>query len=381
MLPTIKVGRGVLTAPRPASHMRRAEDSAPCRKLSGLAVGLTVLLLSNVSSAAEANVALHWNQLPSLPDPIGVAAPFAGVSGGALLVAGGANFPDKAPWEGGRKVWHDMVLVLEQPNGPWKVAGRLPRPLAYGVTVTYGDEIICAGGSDEKQHFAQVFALRWQDGKLAQRTLPSLPRPVANACGAMLDTRFYLAGGISAADATSALAGFYRLDLKTPQPVWTELPSWPGTARMLALAAARDGAFFVVGGVSLTRGPTGQPVRQYLRDAYRYDPARGWKRIADLPHPIAASASPAPNLSDTTFLVISGDDGVNAALTSPAAHPGFTNEVLAYDAARDKWIRIGTTPAPRVTVPAVHWRERWVIPSGEQRPGVRSPEVWSLHAP
>ena len=33
--------------------------------------------------------------------------------GGAILVAGGANFPDKKPWEGGKKVWYDTVFVLE----------------------------------------------------------------------------------------------------------------------------------------------------------------------------------------------------------------------------------------------------------------------------
>jgi hypothetical protein len=35
------------------------------------------------------------------------------VSNGALIVAGGANFPDKAVWEGGRKHWYDNIFVLE----------------------------------------------------------------------------------------------------------------------------------------------------------------------------------------------------------------------------------------------------------------------------
>ena len=39
---------------------------------------------------------------------------------------------------------------------------------------------------------------------------------------------------------------------------------------------------------------------------------------------------------------------------------------------------MGKTPAPHVTTPAANWRGRWVIPSGEVRPGVRSPEVWSF---
>jgi len=57
-----------------------------------------------------------WKPLPPIPDPVGVAAPFAGVSGGALIVAGGANFPDRPPWQGGTKVWHDAVWVLDKPE-------------------------------------------------------------------------------------------------------------------------------------------------------------------------------------------------------------------------------------------------------------------------
>ncbi len=73
---------------------------------------------------------------------------FAGVSGGALVAAGGANFPDRKPWEGGKKVWYDTVFVLEKPDGQWKVAGKLPRPLGYGVSATWRDRVVCVGGSD-----------------------------------------------------------------------------------------------------------------------------------------------------------------------------------------------------------------------------------------
>lgn len=78
-----------------------------------------------------------WEPLPSVPDPEGFASPFAGVAGGALLVAGGANFPDKRPWEGGTKVWHDTVFALGSPDAAWVTAERLPRPNAYGVSVTF----------------------------------------------------------------------------------------------------------------------------------------------------------------------------------------------------------------------------------------------------
>ena len=41
----------------------------------------------------------------------------------------------------------------------------------------------------------------------------------------------------------------------------------------------------------------------------------------------------------------------------------------------------GALPAARVTTPCVYWAGSWVIPSGEVRPGVCSPEVWGFSPP
>src|SRR4051794_9202194 len=60
---------------------------------------LTAYIGPNAAFAMESPVPV-WTQLPSLPDPEGFASAFAGVSHDALLVAGGANFPDKRPWDG-----------------------------------------------------------------------------------------------------------------------------------------------------------------------------------------------------------------------------------------------------------------------------------------
>src|ERR1041385_6647101 len=133
----------------------------------------TFLSLVTLLAGIEVRPA-DWKQLPSLPHKEGFAGSFAGVSHGALLVAGGANFPDKKPWEGGKKIWYDTVFVLEKPDGKWKVAGKLPRLLGYGVSVTRGDCIVCVGGSDNSRHHADAFRLEWKGGKLLTTDLPSL---------------------------------------------------------------------------------------------------------------------------------------------------------------------------------------------------------------
>lgn len=319
---------------------------------------------------------LHWERLPNLPDPVGFAGPFAGVSHGALIVAGGANFPDKLPWEGGAKRWYESVFVLEQPDGKWTVPARLPRPLAYGVSIDTPSGVLCLGGGDADRHYRDVFLLEWQGGQVRRTRLAPLLKPCAYFCGARWENMVYVAGGIEKPNSTTALHTFWALDLSQANAKWKELPPWPGPERMLATAAALEGSFYLFSGTSLHAGPDGKPVRTYLQDAYRYTPRKGWQQLADLPRAAIAAPTPAPVVNKSQLLVISGDDGSKLGFEPPDQHPGFPASVLAYDTKSNTWTTAGAMPSPRVTVPAVIWQKRITIPNGEMRPGVRSPEVW-----
>lgn len=254
---------------------------------------------------------------------------------------------------------------------------KLPRAAAYGVSISMGGEVICAGGSDAREHFRDVYALRWLNGRIETRPLPPLPRPLANGCGALVGTTFYLAGGTDRPDATNALHNFWMLDFGDTNSVWRALDPWPGPARMLAVAGAADGSFFLFSGVELTGDDAGKPVRRYLTDAYRYTPGKGWTRLADLPRATVAAPSPAI-VHGHRLLIVSGDDGKLVNFEPKSAHPGFPRDVLAYDPRTDKWISLGDSPLSRATVPVVEWRGQAVIPNGEARPGIRSPEVWTV---
>jgi N-acetylneuraminic acid mutarotase len=196
----------------------------------------------------------------------------------------------------------------------------------------------------------------------------------------ILGDTLYVAGGIEKPDSTSALKKFFALDLAAKQPAWRELEPWPGPARMLAVAAVQDGSFFLVSGADLSAGADGKPVRTYLKDGYRYTPGKGWQRIADMPRAAVAAPSPAPTLGKTQFLVAGGDDA-SQLTTPPAEHKGFPKFVLTYNTRADRWTEAAPTPAPRVTVPTAQWNGAWLVISGEQKPGIRSPEVWSLRLP
>jgi N-acetylneuraminic acid mutarotase len=315
-------------------------------------------------------------ELAALPNTHGFAGCF-GLSGGRLLVAGGANFPDGVmPWDGGTKVWHRGVFALDpaRPDAGWSRVGELPAAAGYGVSVTLPTGVLLVGGGDATAHSGATRLMRWVDGKVVFTELAPLPVPLANACGAVVDGKVHVVGGITRPDATVANARHFVFD---PSAAWTELPPLPGDGVMLATAAAAaDGTFIVAGGCSLKAGPDGKPVRTYLRKCWKF--AHGeWTAAADLPRAAVGAASPGW-VRDGQFIVVGGDDGTQAG-GDPRTHRGFCRNLLAYVSAADRWTAwpelIEGLP---VTLPGVEAGGGYLLVSGEIRPGVRTPRVIQL---
>jgi N-acetylneuraminic acid mutarotase len=320
--------------------------------------------------------------LPAVPDPNGFAGAFAGVHNGHLLAGGGANFPDGLmPWNGGKKVWHDRVFALGPGKGAaWREIGRLPRPNAYGVSLTIPEGVLIIGGGDAARNFSEVWLMTLERGILAFRALPALPTPLAQMAGAAVGRFVHVSGGIEKPDAIAATARHYRLDLDAIERGWQKMPTIPASGRILAIAAADGEGFYVFGGCSLAPDRANHPSRTYLRDAWRFS-AGTWTRLADLPTALAAAASPAP-VFDHSVYVISGDDGTQIGLPSPADHQGFSRAVLRYDTVANVWHQAGhlELPAP-VTLPTAPWKNGFVCFNGEIRPGVRTTQVFLFRRP
>lgn len=125
---------------------------------------------------------MHWKRLPDLipasdkKQQEGLAGSFAGISRQAILVAGGANFPGARDQfnagqlyahQGLKKNWHDEIYGLV--NGEWKIVGKLPQPLGYGVSIQDGDNIWLIGGETENgAAVASIRQLSWDGNRLRQ---------------------------------------------------------------------------------------------------------------------------------------------------------------------------------------------------------------------
>ena len=215
--------------------------------------------LCTLTVAAEGNDnrfnKVNLQSLPALEVSTnqGVSGAFSGKILGQAVVAGGCNFPNTPAADGGKKVFYKDVYTLQAQK--WTKIGTLPQSLAYGVSVTTPEGIVCLGGNDGKQSSNSVFLLNIKQKDSAGvsiTSLPSLPLPLDNFAGAVApDGTIYIAGGQS-----NGVASQRAFALKKGAKQWEELPLMPDNARIQSTAVVQNGAnsslFLVLGGYSNT---------------------------------------------------------------------------------------------------------------------------------
>lgn len=334
---------------------------------------LIVTLMTITSACKQEPSSLEFKSLSNIPDQVGFAGSFAGISNNTLIVAGGANFPDGgAPWTGSTKVWHDRIFALENDRTEWKTVGKLPRALGYGVSISTDKGLIVIGGSNEEGHYDDVYRLEYAHDSVSYSELPSLPQPLANAAGVILNQVVYVLGGTTDPASVEAENIFWSLDLNNLTAGWKILEPWPGPSRMLAVAGAADESIYLFSGAHLKNG-----VREYLSDSYKYSRNKGWEKLADLPRAVVAAPTPAFTSKEGNLLVFGGDDGSLAGIDpQKEKHPGFSKAVLSYNPESNTWADVAEQPGDAaVTTSLVVWNGEVVIPGGEIRPAVRTTQV------
>lgn len=319
-----------------------------------------------------ADLSLRWQQLADLPDAEGWAGMYAGVSNGALIVGGGANFPEKPLWEGGPKRWTDRMFVLNAPEGFWQEGAALPKPLGYGATVSLPQGVMLIGGSNAEGAVADCYLLNWDGTVLSCKALAPLPVTLTGHAAVVMGGRVYVQGGSIAPGEQDAESRLWVYDPAADS--WSEGAPMPARGRFLQQMAAKGDKIYVLGGIGLKDGEVGRKVRDMLTEAWSYSEAAGWERLADLPHFCAAGPTPAPVIGGRIYL-LGGDDATVKGYT-PQNHPGFHNYTLCYCPCCNEWASAGEMAVARAVLPCAEWNGLAVIVNGEQRPGKRSNQVW-----
>jgi cyclically-permuted mutarotase family protein len=386
--------------------------SAPFKRKVNL---ILLLMLGSIilqCSPGEKNTTMkiNWGSLPDIPpttgqqEQKGLAGALAGVSSGMLIVAGGSNFPDSFPWQGGTKTYYNDIFVfnLNEKDEAWQVAGnKLPQPLAYSACVSVNDAVICIGGENVNGPVSDVLKLNFDQGEVQISSLPDFPVTVSNGGAATIGSVVYVVGG-SGKDGN--ISSLYCADVAKADFEWEALPDMPGPLSNAVVVSQNDGnedCIYVLGG----RNRDGE-LSTFFSSVLKYSPSKKtWELVGDIAqdqnNPITLAAGTGAAVGENHILLFGGDNGklfnkTEAFLNAVAAaetpgekaeinsqkikhlesHPGFSQQVFLYNTLSNECRETATLPFPaQVTTLTVNSGNRIFIPNGEIRPGVRTPKV------
>jgi N-acetylneuraminate epimerase len=244
-----------------------------------------------------------------------------------------------------------------------------------------------------------VFLFAFWDGKVKTEKLPSLPVALTSPGAASIDGRIYLAGGI---DSTGATPLLISLDMNNLQKGWEKLPQLPVALSHSVVVSQNDGTeecIYIIGGRNKTID-----VHTFFSTVWKFKPSKAeWTLEGDIMmdgKPLALSAGTGIAIGKDQILLFGGDPGIFFNLTERlnnaiamagdsvkkqllagkdsmlTHHPGFSKAVLVYDTITKTWKKTGEIEAESpATSLAFYWDKTVIIPSGEIRPGVRTPRI------
>jgi solute:Na+ symporter, SSS family len=300
-------------------------------------------------SSGQIQKQLKWESLPSLPAAGGISGMYVGVSHGAVLCMGGQQTTSGS--------WSDSIRVLASGADSWRsLPSKLPSPMGFGMSFSYHDRIILAGGCDNNKYFAEVYAVVYLKEGIRIEKFPQLPFPLAHMTGCVSGDVLFIAGGDSTRNG-KPLNSFLALNLLDPHPQWKMLAPFPGQGRLLAVSSSLHNDFFLFGGYTALPDADAEMKKVGLSDACRFVPeyqgsrlsGGKWSVLAAIPEDVLVTTSPAPTVGMDHILFPGNFNGAG--------------KLSAYDVKTDSWMDFGS-PNVKVRVPravAVKRNQDWLF--------------------
>ncbi|WP_286970049.1 galactose oxidase [Flavobacterium sp. UBA4854] len=375
---------------------------------------LTISIMSvTVGFSQKTNISkVEWKKAAQLQNADGslsrgFAGPINGVDNNVLIVAGGANFLDKMPWEGGKKHYSKEIHVLEKNKEQYdwnkKSKIELPEPIAYCGNVSTSFGIVYVGGENENGLSNKAYILKWNSDKneVEIKTLPDFPIKITNIALVNVKNVVYAIGGDEATKSSDLV---YSIDLNNEKQEWKSEPKLPfALANSVAVVQneKEDLSIYVVGG----RTKTASGISDLHNTTLAFNlKKQAWENkavITDGKKTTNFSAGAGVAFGKHYIIITGGDNGetfhkIETYLSQIAktaseeekakliaeknilntTHQGFYNAVLLYDTLKNKWSKIGELPfLAHVTTTAVLWNDKIVLSNGEIKPGIRTPNI------
>jgi len=194
---------------------------------------------------------------------------------------------------------------------------------------------------------------------------------------------------------------FLSFDLNNTNAGWKILPSLlkaVSHAVMVVQSNGKNDCIYLIGGRK--KNPD-RPSDLYSSNFQFNLKTNKWSEKKSLPYALSAGTGTA--IGTNSVLLFGGDNGTTFHKTEEiifaasnekdeakkkrlaaekikvqSMHPGFCKQVLLYDTKKDEWKAVSCIPydSPVTTTP-VKWNDEIIIPGGEIRAGVRTPQILS----
>ena len=340
-----------------------------------------ICIAGHSANATPNQEVISWSELPELPNKFGLGGAFTGVSNGALIVAGGSNFPHGTKLMIQNRTWYDSIYILpNKREKKWLTGYKLNKPIALGASVTSDDSLILIGGSNTEGNQSEVVQLTWNASSqiINQVALPPLPQALSLIGATEIDGVVYVVGGQFEREKMSLNKNFWSLDLKNLDSGWKSLVPWEGPARRSAIVVGQNignGKFvYIIGGEGSIQNENGETQSRHFSDGYRYSLRyENWEPIADAPHPV--TGAPGIAYGQSHILIFGGNTWKQKDVDSSKDHPSYSNDLLVYHTITDSWVVKGGLPLGVVSSEAVSWGDGIAITGGETEPGLMTPKV------
>ncbi len=352
----------------------------------------TILFFPLVLWTQNSSFKFNWEKIEEVEiQKIGVAGPVAGNIQDIIIYGGGANFPDTAPWYGGKKIYYQ--------EGEWfskddKGSFLLPEHLAYAGLCSTPKGLVIAGGENDKGKTNKVWLTTFD--RISQEVnlepLPELPLALSNLSLTHYDNTLYLAGGESHKGPFNQLL---TLNLNAVTLGWTVLDSLPtevSHANLVSQSNGEKNQLYLIGGRKVK--PDEEP--EIFSSVWAYDlQKKKWEPKAHLPLALAAGTAIATganyilqfggdsgeifkkSIATQKILHSNPDPNLKASwIAEMENHPGFEKNIYLYNTITNQWSVLDTIPfQPPVTTQIVAHNGEYYFISGEISPGKRTPYI------
>ena len=366
----------------------------------------SILLLTTVLGAcATDQKSIRWDNQTKLPPNadgsahLGLAGPITGMLSDKLLIAGGANFPGKMPWDGGTKQYAAQAYIYQLEDGALTLLSesKLKDTVAYPGNCTVESTLYVAGGENQNGAVRSVKKLFLEGDILREESLPDLPMALTNGGLVFASGKLYFVGGENAKLVSDKI---YMLDLTADAGVWEEIYTLPYRVSNAVVLSNQIDKLYIAGGRMRNADSLSTIYDQLLGVDLQ---TLAINKIANLPRHTAAGTGV---LDDTGNILLFGgdhaetfhkvealiaqinqtaDEALKSRLTEEKAvlqreHPGFSHDTWSFNLASKQWEKreniVGESP---VTTTALWHQNSIIIPSGEIRAGVRTDQILVGH--